>query len=252
MSKTSPDPLTAIPERKLAVIAAQLIRQGRMPAPGRLADALAVGHAVRTSPALKRLARSGSPRPPYNRVFVSSSQRDGSTLNQARAGLSSPEFHDLILASHRMPGVGGGKNGLGFWADGAEESRIVDVDDPRLVPRVAAGLGRAFGQRSVLHFVSDPSGSDIAHVLTVPTDNAGQIASDLMRHGIEYKTVIPDHENRRSEVHVIDSGGDLAGQVRAYAQETGAGHEQHVGKATYLGAETREQAQKLFGDILRQ
>lgn len=249
MAKAPSNPLAAQSEKRLAATVAKLFREGRMPAPGRLADALAgaarVGEQVRLK--LQR-SREGAP---YNRVFVSSSQREGSTVNQARAGLRSPEFENLVVASHRLPGVEGGKNALGFWSDGAEESRIVNVSDPAALSKVAASLAKAFRQKAVLHFRSGPDGQDVAHVLTIPSDDAKDIADRLGAHGIEYKTIAPDHEARTSEVHIIDGGGELTPQVEAFAKETGAHHARHIGTATFLGAESREDADRLYDGILR-
>lgn len=248
-TQSNGDPLRALSQKTLARIAAKLVASGRMPQPGALADALA---SLGGSVARARLSRDDSPNTegPYHRVFVSSSTRDNSKPEHARAGLRSPAFHDLVLLSHRLPAAQGGQSGLGYWADGAEESRIVNVSDPAKLDEIAARLGKAFNQKSVLHFASDPGGSDIAHVVRVPTANADQIAESLTQHGIEYKTIVPDHETNSAEVHIIDMGGSLTPHVSAFASEHHGHHRQHLGHASYMGADTREEAALAFDRVI--
>lgn len=243
MSKAPTDPLAALSQRQLSALAAKLVREGRMPPPGQLADALAARPA--------KLSRDSTPTAaPYHCVFVSSSQRENSTVNQAKAGLHSPDFHNLVMLSHRLPGTEGGDSGLVYWSDGAEESRVIHVNDPNMLDQIAARAGNAFNQKAVLHFRSDGSGSDIAHVVTVPSTNPDEIADKLNAHGIEYKTVVPHPDEGKSEVHVIDLGGGLAPSVAGFAAEMGGTHQQHIGHATLIGAETREGAKALYDKIL--
>lgn len=302
-SDKSGDALRPLGEKALALLALKLHREGRMPEPGVLADALgaatgtpterptklaekkpkrtyqgkmkpadakaykrywtARGHSVIVEPAERglhdvyltlypkpeKLSRSDANG--YNKVIVSSSQREGSTLAHARAGLSSPEFEDLVLASHRVPGAEGGKSGYGFWSDGAEESRIVNVANPALVPEVAAHLGKAFGQKAAIGFTSGAGGGDIAHVLSVPSTNVQAIADGLGKHGVQYKTVVPKPAEGRSEVHILDENGDFAGPISNFARETKSDHQQHVGKIHFIGGETREDGQQAYDRILR-
>lgn len=225
-----------------------------MPQPGKLADALKAGGYAAVK--LSRAASAGASNvpvpavPPFHRVYVSSSQRENSTVNQARAGLHSPAFHELVSMSHRLPGADGGKSGLGYWSDGAEESRVVHVVDPALAEKVGAALAKTHRQKSFAYFVTDPSGKDTVHVLTVPGADSDRIADVLMAHGIEHKTILPDANRGQTEVHIIDLGTGSTASVAGAARELGAKHDQHLGRADFPGAETREEAQRVYDKIL--
>lgn len=217
----------------MSLMAAKLIREGRMPAPGVLSEALSGGRSV--GKVKRKLSRS-STNPGYHKVFVSSSTREGSTPAHARAGLLSPEFHNLVTLTHSLPGIHAADSGMGFWSDGAEESRIVDTD-PHRVPWLAARLGKAMGQKAAIGFSSGP-GEDIAHVLRVPMSDPERIANVLQKNGIEFKTIVPDRaDQRRSVVHILDSGGESTPKIERAARELGAHHERHAGTVHFIPAE---------------
>lgn len=237
--------LSALPEQHLSLLAAKLLREGRMPGAGRLADALAAGGSHADTARVKLARPAGEP---YHVVFVSSNDRDeASTIHQAKAGLTSPRFGDLIQLSHAIPAVSGGRSGIGFWKDGAEESRLVHLKDPNAVRYVAARLGKAFRQKAAIGFTSG-AGGDVAHVLRVPESDPEKIAKDMMDHGIEYKTIVPHRTG--STVHVLDMNGDISSSVEGYARQSGAEHTRHLGTVHWVGEETREAADKLYDEVL--
>lgn len=182
-------------------------------------------------------------------VYVSPSLRERSTLHDAAMGVHSPEMQALVAAAARMPSVRGGESGIGFWSDGAEESRKVALADPKEALRVAAALGRQFKQKSVLAFV-EGEGDDTRHVIVVPDTDVEKIHADMMRHGIEYKTLLPHPSG--TQIEAIDSDSLHTPAFLGYADEAGAlSHERRVGTATFLGDENRDEAVKKYEAVLR-
>lgn len=210
-------------QRDLAKIAQRLLRSGRMP------SVAAVGRG------LKQAAGND-----YGAPFtaVSSSTREGSTYDHALADAGSPTHRDL---EHDTPG---GTSGIGFWADGAEPSRIV----PETSPKDAARLGLKYKQKAVLHFDPRPDGPhqyyrlDTGHLGLTPK----QVAETLQRHGVEYSTVTP------TAAHVVDLERVLAPNVAAAAKALGAplhllrGHGQIIGSY-----DSREEGAKAFQKLLQ-
>jgi hypothetical protein len=198
-----------------------------------------------------KLSRAMQPVQPMHHVYVSPSTDENTTYQDAVRQLGSFQLRELQAAADRLPGVMGGQNGVGFWADGAEASRAIAVHDPALLPVVAATLGKQFRQKSVLWFQDDPEGPDTLHVLTVPTGNAEQVHRELMRHGVEYKTVLPGSHRDESVVHVADGGSGVAPSVEAFANESHATtHFTRKGRVSFAGAEDRESAGRVFDEIL--
>lgn len=241
--------MKAIDQRTLSRIVQKLKAEGRMPAAGKLAAALAAGRAeaVRTAVKLARPDDSD----PYNAIFVSSSERDNSTIPQAKAGLESPAFHKLVTLAHSLPAANGGQSGIGYWKDGAEESRIVKLRDARPLSYAAARLGKAFNQKSVLLFREGADGHDVAHVLVVPETNADKIHNDMLARGIEYKTVVPHPtDSGKSVVHTIDFAGGATPDIEAYARDAHAEHYKHLGTAELIGADSRDEAHRIYDRVL--
>jgi len=175
---------------------------------------------------------------------VSSSTRENSTLDQARAGLQSAPFLKL---AEMTPGA---ESGFGFWADGAEESRIVSLENARALAQMAARLGKAAQQKAVVYF-AEGDGNDVAHVLTVPDSDPARVAAEMLRHGIEYKTIVPGGSSSGVIAHVLDFGGGLSPNVEAYARESRAAHARRIGTAHLVGGETREEGLRAFERILQ-
>lgn len=132
------------------------------------------------------------------RLYVSPSNREGSTFAQAFEGAAGDRMNELV----RM--TPGGRSGYGVWKDGAEETRVLHVDGD--AESAADRLGRHFGQKQVLLFHDDPGGPDALHVFTIHDDDPERIHRAALAHGIEHLTVLPDGPGR-SQVHVVILGG---------------------------------------------
>lgn len=211
-------------QSELHAIAQRLLQQGRMP------DVATIGRAV------KHAAGNG-----YGEPFaaVSSSTREGSKFPDAVADLESPEHKELESETPR------GTTGIGFWADGAEPSRIVTGASPK----DAARLGLKYQQKAVLHFLPHPDGPhDYYRIDTKGTRGPGteNIARILQDHGIEYKTLTPD-----GGVHVVDQEGILGPNVKAAAKALGGSVQHLKGTASLIGSfDSREEGAKEFQRIL--
>ena len=167
--------------------------------------------------------------------FVSSSTRVGSKIEDALVGLHSEPFKKL---EEETPG---GKSGLGFWEDGAEESRIVPTGNPEK----ATELGRRFGQRAILSFRFDKAGPHVLHVLHVPSADPVSIHATLRDQGAPYATVVPSDNMTGSTVFVADADGSQADPVRAAAVLLNAKHRAVRGESILRELRDEARATKL-------
>lgn len=148
-------------------------------------------------------------------AYVSPSTETGLSAKQA-AG----QFRSL-------PDLPSARKALGVWSGGAEPAYVLSGAD---AADRALRLGADWHQHSVLSFAEGP-GDDKAHMILVPSKNAEAIHAQALKHGVEYKTLIPTP--RGTLVHVIDQGNELAPQIDAWAREAGAiGHKILTGMAT--------------------
>lgn len=166
-------------------------------------------------------------------VFASPSEREGSK----HADMSALEPLSAYARVH--PAVEDVEPGVGYWADGKEESGLVWVKDAASVPAVAHDLRERFNQKATIGFAQG-TGPDSAHILRTRETDPDKIHAQLSDHGIEYKTVIPGP--RGSTVFVLDSGNVLASPVSAYAKQTGAHLDSIRGTVHFVGGDERPRA----------
>lgn len=217
--------------------ARELARDGKLLSPAALFAALSEAFRGESEPV--KLARQDDG--PAHAVFVSPSVREDSTIPEALRAYKSGALAPLESAAPS------GQNGLGFWRDGAEESRLVHVPTPDDVPVVGAKLGKQFKQKAVIGFMGG-SGADSWHTVRVPDRDPEKIHADLLRHGVEYKTVVPDATG--SVVHILDTGSGLSDAVNGYAKEAGGRVTSKPGTVWFAGADTREDAAREYDRIL--
>lgn len=229
-------------------LAAKLAAEGRIPSPYLLVQALLAAAGQGGGPV--RLSRPAEPLTPEHVVYVSPSDRDGGGFEQAIHGFHSPAMVEQAKAAMQLPTVRQVKPGYGFWRDGAEESNTVHVGDPQFLARVGAVLGRQFRQKAVLTFHETPDGTDARHVIVVPETDPRKIHDDMMRHGIEYKTMIP-LPGGQTRIEAVDAGDAMRPEFGGYAREAGAvSHQVRAGRAVFIGADDREAAAREFDKIL--
>jgi hypothetical protein len=163
-------------------------------------------------------------------AFVSPSQREGSK-HADLAALT--QIRDYLAGKGHAGDV---QDGVGYWADGKEESAAVHTDRGSLVP-LLHDLRNRFNQKATIGFHEDATGPDLMHVLRVRDTDPDKIHSDLTRHGVEYKTVIPGKTG--SVVYSLDSGGVLKVPVEAYAREQRAHLDTVPGHVHFIGGDER-------------
>lgn len=182
-------------------------------------------------------------------VYVSPSDRENSTFEQAARNLNGPAVTKLREQAMLLPTVRAAHAALGYWKDGAEESAAVHVGDPQYLPRVAATLGKAWRQKGVLWFHEHPDGQDARHVIVVPDTDPQKIHDDMMRHGIEYKTLVP--MGGKTRVEAVDQGDSMRPEFLGYAAEAGAlSHAIKAGHAHFVGGDSREEAAAEYEKLL--
>ena len=124
--------------------------------------------------------------------------------------------------------VPGGQRALGAWEGGTERASVV-----KLPAEHAAGLSVSLAQRnrqkSAIWFTPG-HGTDLLHVLTVPGRPA-DVRKRLNSHGVSYMTLVPGSNG--TTVHVVDTGGELAGPVKAFAAEQNVQYQPQAGTAGY-------------------
>jgi hypothetical protein len=209
---------------------------GRIPPPGVVVQALFSAFSSRFAPHADNQPVQLARKRPYHVVFVSTNTRNHSTIEDALRELRGPRMQQI---ESETPG---GRSGIGFWKDGAEESRMVPVGSPQAVAPTAATLGQRYQQKAVVGFSEDPAGTDIGHVLLVPERDPHKIHRDLFeKHGVEYKTILPG-PGGTNQVHILDGDGGVSPSVQAYAKESGSRHRMIRGKITFIGSDTAEAA----------
>jgi len=168
-------------------------------------------------------------------VFASPSEREGSKHADMAA------LEPLVDYARAHPAVEDVDPGVGYWADGKEESGLAWVRSAADVPRVAADLRDRFNQKATIGFAQG-LGDDAAHILRVRETDPDKVHADLSRHGVEYKTVVPGPHG--ATVYVLDSGRVLSAPVRAYANEVGAHLDTIPGTVHFEGGDERPRPTK--------
>lgn len=196
-------------------IVQRLLDESRMPSGPDLAAAVGAAHPIRGD----------------HFVLGSPSLREGSKHADHEA------LTPYIEYANSRPGVLGVEPGVGYWADGKEESGLAWVASPAHVPAIAADLRDRFNQKAVIGFAEDREGPDAAYILHTAEKDPDKIHDGLMRHGVEYKTVVGKPHG--STVYVIDSGRVQGQSVAAWAKETGAHMDAVHGRAHFEGGDER-------------
>lgn len=169
-------------------------------------------------------------------VYVSPSEREGSTWDQANAAYGDERHRALVALAEKL----GAKAtpGLGTWLDGAEETAVVNTEDP---VRVGATLAKAFNQKSFGQFTPG-EGPDTLHLIYHKGLDSAQVDEILKKVGLPFST------------HVAKSGGTLTHIIGAddnQIAQLGVPAKKIRGTASFPGSESREEAQKVYDSMLK-
>lgn len=171
-------------------------------------------------------------------VYVSPSMREGSTMAQALASFKSPEHAALNAEAQRLGGDP--VPAMGTWTDGAEESSVVKAPSGR-ARIIAALLGKKFQQKAVGLFTPGPGG-DTLHLVYLKGYTPESADAKLRQHGIEYATHVPVKNG------VITH---LIGAPEASVAALGAPFRKITGTAEFPGADTRDEAIRVYDSMLK-
>lgn len=187
---------------------------------------------------------------PHSTIYVSPSVREGSTFNHALSEFLSPPHKELIQRAERMGGAA--VPAMGVWVDGAEEAAVVDAPS-HLSKRLGAALALKHKQKAYAHFDATGQGGE-QHILEfdqpVPLDD---LYKTLIHSGVDFGTFIPTAQDptKIEALHVLTGENDNTGEKLRALFRSKARHIVNRGGVDFPGAATREDAAKLFRQILQ-
>ncbi len=202
------------------------------------------------------LATAAAAQTSLNYGFVSPNTKENLKLEDAIAGMNSPEETQLLRKSINLGCVVRTQirayKALGSWSDGAEHSVMLRVagDEPT-VRYLLSRLGRDAQQKSVLYFHPQPAGAAELYTLQPrrPVRNLKALANTLERAGIAFRTLVPLKSG--TWVYVVDLKRDLRDEVMAAAKKLRARVRSQRGNAAFVGDDQAQQAQAVFNEEIR-
>lgn len=189
--------------------------------------------------------------PAIGYAFVSPNTRENLTLEEARAGLNSPEEARLIseawLVGCRLHKSLTVQKAVGSWSDGAEYSTIIRAQTNKTSLRYAGSwLGKFANQKAILYFRKDFTGPGRMYVLYLPSQkrDMATVSNELETSGIANRTLAP--QRRRLLVYVVDLKNELKAKVLAAAKRLRARLTIISGEGDFIGDDDRQKAQQIF------
>lgn len=139
---------------------------------------------------------------------------------------------------------GPSESGIGAWLDGAEDSVLHLVTNPkdfRELEYAAAIKGKLLRQKSMLVFMSDRAGPDAMHSIIVRSLDHEKIHRDLLEAGIENHTLVG--EGKDTHIVVVDLGNTLGKNIAKVADKYGVKEgTTERGTGSFIGDKTPELA----------
>lgn len=202
------------------------------------------------------LATAAAAQTSSNYGFVSPNTKENLKLDDAIAGMNSPEETQLVRKSINLGCVVRTQirayKALGSWSDGAEPSVMLRVEsDEPTVRYLMSRLGRDAKQKSILYFHPQASGDANLYMLRPrrPIRNLKKLANTLDRAGIAFRTLVPLKSG--TWIYVVDLERDLRDEVMAAARTLGARVRSQRGKAEFVGDDQAQEAQVVFNEEIR-
>ena len=188
---------------------------------------------------------------PLNVGIVSPNTKTNLKLEQAIAGMNSPEEAKLVNQAVNLSCVVRSPitafRALGSWSDGAEHSVLFRVrGDEEALRYVLSRMGRDAEQKYVIYFHPQPKGPVDLYVLRPRTRarNLIKLSNELERAGIPFSTVVPSL--RTTAIYIIDLDRDLREKILAAARTLRAQVNKETGTAKLFGDDLRERAKVKF------
>lgn len=128
---------------------------------------------------------------------------------------------------------------IGVWSDGAENSTITEAHNVSMdeLRANAAMKGYLADQKAVLVFKNDQSGSSVLYDFHTKGD-LGSIRQQLADGGIQFFTLVPEHDGAR--VYVADIDGSARENVGKFAEGKGIDVHWRSGNAEFIGTEKQD------------
>jgi hypothetical protein len=202
------------------------------------------------------LTAAVSAQKPLNVGIVSPNTKTNLKLEQAIAGMSSPEEAKLVNQAVnlgcRVRSRITASRALGSWNDGAEPSVLFRVrGDEESLRYVLSQMGRDAGQKYVIYFHPQPQGQVDLYVLRPRTGvkNLIQLTNELEQAGIPFSTIVPSR--RTTAIYIIDLDRDLREKILAAARKLRAQVNKETGTAKLFGDDIREKAKVKFDQEIK-
>jgi hypothetical protein len=193
---------------------------------------------------------------PLNVGIVSPNTKTDLKLEQAIAGMSSPEEAKLVNQAVNLGCVVRSRitafRALGSWSDGAEHSVLLRVrGDEESLRYVLSRMGRDAQQKYVIYFHPQPKGSVDLYVLRPRTGqkNLIKLSTELERGGIPFRTLVPSRST--TEIYIIDLDRDLREKILAAARKLRAQVDKQTGNAKLFGDDLRDRAKEKFDQEIK-
>ena len=185
-------------------------------------------------------------------AFVSPNTRENLTLQEAIAGLGSPEEKRLIEESRlvvcRLHLAARVRKALGSWTDGAENSTVLQArTDQSTIQYAASSLGKFARQKTVLYFHRRRFGEARMYVLFLPRGDLemAAVAAELNSDGVANRTLVP--RRRRMLIYIVDLKNELKEPVLKAARRLHARLSSFRGAAGFIGDDNdRDKARAIF------
>lgn len=193
---------------------------------------------------------------PLNVGIVSPNTKTDLKLEQAIAGMNSPEEAKLVNQAVNLGCVVRSPisafRALGSWTDGAENSVLLRVrGDEESLRYVLSRMGRDAEQKYVIYFHPQPKGSVDLYVLRPRTGarNLIKLSNELERGGIPFRTLVPSRGT--TAIYIIDLDRDLREKILAAARKLRAQVNKETGTAKLFGDDIREKAKEKFDQEIK-
>ena len=193
---------------------------------------------------------------PLNYGIVSPNKKTDLKLEQAIAGMKSPEEAKLVNTAINLGCVVRSRitafRALGSWSDGAEPSVLLRVrGDEESLRYVLSRMGRDAEQKYVIYFHPQPKGSADLYMLRPRTGakNLVTLTNTLERAGIPFRTLVPAAGT--IEIYIIDLDRDLRDKILAAARKLRAQVNKETGNAQLFGDDPREKARDKFDQEIK-
>ena len=193
---------------------------------------------------------------PLNIGIVSPNTKTDLKLEQAIAGMSSPEETKLVTKAVNFGCVVRSRisafRALGSWSDGAEHSVLLRVrGDEESLRYILSRMGRDAEHKYVIYFHPQPKGAVDLYTLRPRTraKNLVALTNELERAGIPFRTLVPLRGT--TAIYIIDLDRDLREKILTAARKLRAQVSKETGNAQLFGDDVREKAKEKFDQEIK-